>query len=117
MMKTIYPYRHHGQWVFDDPDVGLEKEPLIAGADVLLDRAVAEARHRKPTPEGRVCVRFSRRPFAGAERLVWTRGEGHGGNYYYSARHKLEAWLCPQLYKYFRTAPRRLYVVVSIGEE
>ncbi len=115
-MKTIYPYRHDGQWVFDDPAVGLVKEPLIAGADVLLDSTVAEARQRRPAAGGRVCVRFSTRPFGGAERLDWRRSDGHDGNYYYSARHQLEAWLCPQLYKYFRTAPRHLYVAVSISE-
>ena len=29
-------------WVFDDPRVGLVQEPFVAGADTIIDRAVAD---------------------------------------------------------------------------
>lgn len=35
-----------------------------------------------------------------------------GGNWYTSAELKLDGWLCPALYKYFKTAPQKLYIKV-----
>ena len=29
-INVISPYKHHGMWVFDDPDVGLNREPFVA---------------------------------------------------------------------------------------
>src|SRR6266446_6798689 len=40
-INVISPYRHLGMWVFDDPRVGLTQEPFVAGADTMIDRAVA----------------------------------------------------------------------------
>ena len=34
------PYKHKGLWVFDDERVGLVQEPFVAGADVLIDKAL-----------------------------------------------------------------------------
>jgi hypothetical protein len=34
-LLVIHPYKHDGVWVFDDPAVGLGKEPFVAGAEVL----------------------------------------------------------------------------------
>ena len=31
-LMVISPYKHHGMWVFDDPSVGLDKEPFIAAS-------------------------------------------------------------------------------------
>ncbi len=39
-IMAIYPYKDSGLWVFDDERVGLDKEPFIAGADTLIDRAL-----------------------------------------------------------------------------
>jgi hypothetical protein len=41
-INVIAPYKHHGQWVFDDPRVGLSQEPFVAGADTWIDRVVAD---------------------------------------------------------------------------
>jgi hypothetical protein len=37
-INVIAPYKYHGQWVFDDPRVGLSQEPFVAGADTWIDR-------------------------------------------------------------------------------
>ena len=37
-INIIAPYKHHGQWVFDDSRVGLSQEPFVAGADTWIDR-------------------------------------------------------------------------------
>jgi hypothetical protein len=41
-INVIAPYKYHGQWVFEDPRVGLLQEPFVAGADTWLDRVVAD---------------------------------------------------------------------------
>lgn len=38
---VIVPYKYEGMWVFDDPAVGLSREPFIAGIDTMIGRLVA----------------------------------------------------------------------------
>ena len=38
---VIEPYRHEGAWVFDEPRVGLCREPFVAGVAEMTDRLVA----------------------------------------------------------------------------
>ena len=35
------PLRHEGAWVFDEPRVGLCREPFVAGVAEMTDRLVA----------------------------------------------------------------------------
>jgi hypothetical protein len=90
-INVIAPYKYHGQWVFDDPRVGLLQEPFVAGADTWLDRVVADI----PGAERGFRLIFSGSPFPGHQyRLDWRREEG-GGNWYHSADLDMEGWLCP----------------------
>ena len=105
-LMVIAPYKHHGMWVFDDPAVGLDKEPFIAGIDTMIDKMTASI----PQAEQGFRALFSAAPFPGySEKLEWRRQES-GGNWYYSDHYKMEGWLCPALFKYFPTAPREIYV-------
>ena len=36
---VIKPYKWEGMWVFDDPSVGLVREPFVGGADTMIDVA------------------------------------------------------------------------------
>ena len=106
---VIAPYKHEGLWVFDDPTVGLVKEPFIAGIDTIIDKVVAHI----PNADRGFRAIFSARPFPGGDfKLEWRREES-GGNWYYSDQFKMEGWLCPALFKYFPTAPREIYVKVE----
>ena len=108
-LLVIAPYKYQGAWVFDDPAVGLSREPFIAGIDTMIDRAVADI----PNAEKGFRAIFSASPFPGANwKLEWRRGES-GGNWYYSDQFKMEGWLCPALLKYFPTAPREIYVKIE----
>ena len=40
-INVIRPYKHLGMWVFDDPRVCSVQKPLVAGTDMMIDRAVA----------------------------------------------------------------------------
>ncbi len=81
---TIQPYWSGATWVFDDPQVGLRAEPFVAGVPGMIAQ-----------------------PFPGHQaELEWVREED-GGNWYRSEG--LEGWLCPALFKYFQSAPVRIY--------
>ena len=108
-LMVIVPYKYEGMWVFDDPAVGLNKEPFIAGIDTLIDKATATT----PDAEHGFRAIFSAMPFPGANfKLEWRR-EDSGGNWYYSPEFQQEGWLCPALFKYFPTAPPEIYVKVE----
>jgi hypothetical protein len=103
---VIVPYRYEGMWVFDDPAVGLAREPFIAGIDTMIDRLVESI----PNAEKGFRLSFSAAPFPGfAVELHWRREE-MGGNWYYCPQYDMEGWLCPALFRYFDKAPPRLYV-------
>ena len=108
-LLVIFPYKYQGTWVFDDPTVGLFREPFIAGIDTMIDKAVADVPNAK---KGFRAI-FSAAPFPGANlKLEWRREES-GGNWYHNDRFKMEGWLCPALLKYFPTAPREIYVKIE----
>jgi hypothetical protein len=106
-IMAIYPYKHSGLWVFDDERVGLDKEPFISGADVLIDRAL-EAKGIRDGDKG-FRLLFSGSQFPGYDfKLTWVR-QGDGGNWYYSLDFRMEGWLCPALFRYFEITPMELF--------
>ena len=104
-ISVIVPYKYEGTWVFDDPAVGLVREPFVSGIDVMLDRLTANI----PNAEKGFRLLFSAKPFPGhTVKLEWRREEFEG-NWYFSPQFQMEGWLCPALFKYFTQAPRELY--------
>jgi hypothetical protein len=105
---VIKPYRWNGMWVFDDPAVGLAREPFVAGVPAMIERATAGI----PNAEEGFLAVFSAGYFPDATVVLdWVREEG-GGHVYRWAETGLEGWLCPALFRYFEQAPARLYVQV-----
>jgi hypothetical protein len=105
-IMIIVPYRYGGTWVFDDPRVGLVREPFVAGVPEMIDNLVAEI----PDADRGFRLTFSASPFPGYQKkLTWLRGDATG-NWYRSVDPPMEGWLCPGLFKYYREAPRELYV-------
>jgi len=104
-INVIAPYKHHGMWVFDDPRVGLNQEPFVAGADAMIDRVVADI----PNAQHGFTLIFAASPFPGHQyRLDWVRADEDGGNWYRSADLDMEGWLCPALFRYFASAETNL---------
>lgn len=102
---VIHPYRYEGMWVFDDAKAGLVQEPFVSGADVILDKLVANI----PDAASGFTLIFSATPFPGAQlHFEWRRAEFRG-NWYYAPELGIEGWLCPALFKYFDAAPERIY--------
>jgi len=106
---VIKPYKWEGMWVFDDPSVGLVKEPFVGGADTMIDRATALIPGAK---QGFLAV-FSSGYFPDAQIILeWAREEG-GGNVYRWKEKEMEGWLCPALLRYFTDPPEKLYIQVK----
>jgi hypothetical protein len=93
---------------FDDPDVGLVREPFVAGVPEMIDRVVRDL----PDASSGFNLIFSDRPFPGAELVLEREREEDGGQWYRWPETGAQGWLCPALYQYFETAPERLYVEV-----
>ena len=110
-IHVISPYLYHGVWVFDDPDVGLRREALVAGTDDMIECAVKI--HGIKKPESGFTLIFSANSFPTAQiRLDYVSGEADSGTYYRWAEQDIIGWLCPALAKYFSNTPMELYVQV-----
>ena len=102
---TIHPYKSTGLWVFDDPAVGLEREPFVSGADTIIEYFAS----RIPDAGSGFNLVFSGQPFPGCDaEFDWVREES-GGNWYRLSEPPMEGWLCPAFFNYFDEAPPRLY--------
>lgn len=105
-VQELVVFKHGVQWVFDAPEHGLTKEPFVAGIDTMIDRLTI----RLTSPENGFTLRFSHNPFPGYRtQLLWQSPE-QGGNWYYCPDFDLKGWLCPALFSYFESAPKKLYV-------
>jgi len=111
-IRIIHPRWEDGSLVFDDPSVGLVREPFVAGADVAIGLLAQQV-------EGcskEFSLLFSDRPFPGHQAsLRWERAE-YGGDWYYCDELRLSGWLCPALLKYFDSAPIRIYLQIKRKE-
>jgi hypothetical protein len=104
-MSVLFPYKYEGMWVFDDPSVGLHREPFVFGIDAIITHVVTSI----PNAENGFRLLFSTTPFPGyMVKLEWRREE-YGGNWYFCPQMDREGWLCPALFKYFDKAPTELY--------
>ena len=105
-IMTIAPYRHNGTWVFDDGSAGLVQEPFVAGVPEMIDVLVSDILNANDGFR----MLFSANPFPGYQKkLTWLRGDSTG-NYYELEEPPMEGWICPAMFKYYKTAPKELYV-------
>ena len=108
-LSVVNPYKHEGMWVFDDPAVGLVREPFVAGIDRMINLLVADI----PDADKGFRIIFSATPFPGhTVELEWRREEV-GGNWYYNRKLDMEGWLCPAMFKYFDKTPPELYARIE----
>ena len=110
---VIKPYHLHGTWVFDDPAAALKQEPFVAGVPEMIDHLVREI----PNARAGFRLLFSAAPFPGHQ-AAFTRVRGDiGGTWYRSDDPPMEGWLCPALFKYYKTAPKQLFVKAEAIKE
>lgn len=108
---TIHPYLQNGLWVFDDSRAGLKAEPFVEGATEMVSKLVSAK--NIPAAEKGFALSFADKPFAGHDvELAWIHADEVEGNWYEGmvAGEPMVCWLCPALFCYFETAPKRIYV-------
>ena len=77
-------------WAFDDPNVGLVKEPFVGGADIMIDRATAAI----PNADRGFLAVFSADYFPDAQIVLeWVLEDG-GGNVYRWKAKEMDGRLC-----------------------
>ena len=105
-MNKLNLYRIPGAWAFDDESRGLLREPFVMGIESIIDTIVGDE------SQNEVEVIFSDRAFPGEDirMLEFIRPEEGGARYSYG---KMEGWLCPALFKYFETAPEKIFVQIT----
>ena len=107
---VIHPYWDEGgSLVFDDPSVGLSKEPFVAGADDVLRLLAAQV---DESCKEKFTLRFSDEPFPGHQTAIRRTRAEYGGNWYVVEGTGQEGWLCPALYRYYAKAPEALYLEI-----
>ena len=78
----------------------------MAGIPQMMDKLVVGI----PNAEQGFRLIFSAQEFPGhTHKLVWKRKDV-SGNWYYCPQFDEEGWLCPALFKFFREAPKEIYV-------
>jgi hypothetical protein len=103
-MRAIRLYRDAGTWMFDDPAVGLEREPFVLGVPEMIDALLAKESLPLQEPFRMV---FSGRSFPGSDSLSLVREDSGGGWYEHEGR---SGWLCPALFRYFEQIPEVIHV-------
>jgi len=105
-IMVIHPYKYNGMWVFDDPSVDLDKEPFVAGADIIIDKLVEDL----VVPENGFNLVFSKKSFPGHQYKFKRLQQEFEGFWYQHPGTGMQGWLCPALFKYFDEAPETLFV-------
>jgi len=114
-IMTLFPYKLHGIWVFDDKTKGLEREAFVSGMTEIIDALVKDT--LKSNVDDGFVLHFSASPFPGFKYKLSRTREEHGGNWYTCDTNGMEGWLCPALFKYYDNAPDAIYVQALYSEE
>lgn len=111
-INVIYPYRTRGGWSFDDPEVGLQGEPFVAGIPAIIDSIVGRRKKFKcfisknVIPDYTGCLRKLNKMEKSMKDLM---GEG----YYRLDKTDMIGWLCPATLKYFKDYPDNIYFKIE----
>ena len=107
-IRVLTPWKE-GAWVFDDPTVGLNREPFVTSFGEIIDTMVKGI---KDAEDG-FMLWFSGEPFEGANEVFSLANkdgkENRCGNDYKYDKDGRIGWLCPAMYKYFNIAPQNMY--------
>lgn len=114
-ITCIMPYREYGTWVFDDPRVGLVKEPFVLGIPEMIDEMVKDI----PNASKGFSMCFSlMEPPVENHFHVKLMAEEHGGGWYRDVKTRKAGWLCPATLNYFPAFPKEMYVwALELKEE
>lgn len=102
---TLFPFKCKGVWLFNDKAVGLQNEAFILGIDDMINRLTRFV----PNAENGFRLTISSNPFPNYMIVLERREKASRGRWYYCPHYKMDGWLCPALFRYFWTSPKRIY--------
>lgn len=105
---SIRPYYWQNMWVFDDERVALVKEPFVMGIPEIINKAVAHL----PNPKAGFTVLFNNTGLPSADLILTKINSESGGTWYEHEETGMKGWLCPALFKYYPTAPEKIYIKI-----
>ena len=107
-IQAIMPYQWAGTWVFDDPHVGLVKEPFVLGIPEMIDVMVADI----PNAEDGFRLNFSvtRPPTLEDTHHLKLMAQEGGGGWYRDVETRMCGWLCPAMLHYFPFFVAELFI-------
>jgi hypothetical protein len=108
LVQEIQPYWSDDQkaWVFDDPAMGLRREPFIQGTSDVISRLVGSV----PAAKQGFRLFFSATPFPAFQLQLLQQFSERGAYCYVTADSFRTVWLCSALLQYFTEAPSELYI-------
>ena len=109
-MNTIIPYwdNDSGTWVFDEPNVGLIKEPFVLGVPEMIDGLVKDI----PGARDGFKLSFSSSPISDQD-YVLSKLQADMGGWWYQDKDGRKGWLCPAMFLFFTQAPELIHVQVN----
>lgn len=117
-INIIKPYKWEGMWVFDDFERGLVREPFVSGIPEIIEFGLKIKGIENG--ENGFLLLFSDSEFKGADIILeWVTFECNGDIYRVAEVTgeieipNMEGWLCPALRKYYKDAPKNIYIQVK----
>ena len=112
-INTIYPYRTKGGWAFDDEDVGLYKEPFIAGIPEIIDSIVKKRNSFTAHISSSPIPNFTGHLVKLSDGEVKKAGLVPETGWYGLKGTDMVGWLCPATLKYFADYPESIYFKIQ----
>jgi len=116
-VNYISSYIYEGAWVFDDESRELDKEPFVAGADLLIDAMSGRDKYEYIDS---CSFYFSETPLPEYDVVLSKESEdGYDGTYYLvtfpekNVKNEGPIWLCPALLKFFDKSPKLIYIKIK----
>ena len=113
-IMILITYWKHGTWCFTDANTGLVDEAFVGGADKQISYLVKK--YNIVNPEAGFKIFISETWFPDCEFITHISPDNYGsGNYYryVDGDTVIDGWYCPALFRYFPTAPEKIYCKVE----
>ena len=109
-VHLVHPYKLHGVWMYDDLDRGILCQPLLVGANGIIDE-ITDYPGRKAGISEDIDLFFADEPFDGFMYKFEYMREEAGGYWYKGSVTQKEAWIdfTP---KYWDHPPKCIYIAL-----
>lgn len=112
-LMVVAPYWFQGSWVFDNPALDLDKEPLLLGDQKLIDELVSEI----PDAKRGFRMIFSEKPFSCVEKGFLRIRQQKNPKWMRLGEFSFAEKFNPTFFKYFNNPPKRIFMRIEPRKE